>query len=318
MTDTPDCSIVIRAHNEEKHIDRLLQGITHQSVRPIEIILVNSGSTDKTLEIASHYPIKLVQINPADFTFGRSLNLGISQASGELVVFASAHVYPVYPDWLETLLRPFENPNVGLSYGKQRGNSQSKFAEHQIFKQWFPDKYNPIQSHPFCNNANAAIRKSLWETNPFDEMLTGLEDLDWANRIYQQGKLIQYVPDAEIIHVHDESPRGVMNRYLREGMAFKRIFPQEKFGLRDLFRLLSANIWHDFKEATNQNLLGKVWTEIIWFRFMQFWGTYQGYNQSGPLTLQLRQRFYYPNQQIIQTVDEPRKIAPIQYNKENH
>jgi len=317
MTELPICSIVIRAHNEEKHIDQLLQGITHQTVKPVEIILVDSGSTDRTVDIASQYPVKVVHIPPSEFTFGRSLNIGIAEASADLVVLASAHVFPVYPDWLETLLRPFDDPKVALTYGKQRGNSESKFAEHQIFKQWFPDTPHSIQAHPFCNNANAAIRKSLWLENPYDELLPGLEDLEWANRMFLQGKTIQYVPEAEIIHLHDESPRGVMNRYLREGMAFKRIFPLEKFGFGDFLRLSWVNIWHDFHEARNQVVLSQVWKEIIWFRIMQFWGTYQGYNQSGPLTMQLRQRFYYPNQPITEVETRARSVEPIQYNKKN-
>jgi glycosyltransferase involved in cell wall biosynthesis len=317
MSEPPVCSIVIRAHNEEKHIDQLLQGIGHQSVSPVEIILVDSGSTDRTIEIATKYPVRLVHISPSQFTFGRSLNIGIAEASADLVVLASAHVYPVYPDWLKTLLRPFADDRVALTYGKQRGNDQSKFAEHQIFKQWFPDLPHPMQSHPFCNNANAAIRKSLWEENPYDELLPGLEDLDWAKRVFLQGKMIQYVPEAEIIHQHDETPRGVMNRYLREGMAFKRIFPQEKFGFGDFLRLSWANIWHDFHDARDQGILSRVWKEIIWFRVMQFWGTYRGYNQSGPLTMQLRQRFYYPNQPIAGFEAQPRDVASIQYNKKN-
>ena len=66
-------SIVIRACNEEKHIAQLLEGIAHQSLKDVEIILVDSGSTDCTLEIASRYPIHVVQIQPQDFTFGYSL-----------------------------------------------------------------------------------------------------------------------------------------------------------------------------------------------------------------------------------------------------
>ena len=162
----PVCSMVIRAYNEEKHLGRLLAGLAQQSILPAEVILVDSGSSDRTVEIALAKNVKVVHIAPTDFTFGRSLNLGIQAAQSELVVFASAHVYPVYPDWLEKLLEPFQEPQVALTYGKQRGNQQSKFSEHQIFTQWFPETHQPIQSHPFCNNANAAIRKVTLGTDP--------------------------------------------------------------------------------------------------------------------------------------------------------
>ena len=74
----PVCSIVIRAYNEEKHIGRLLSGITHQTVADVQIILVDSGSTDSTVAIARTYPVEVVSIRPQEFTFGRSLNLGVA------------------------------------------------------------------------------------------------------------------------------------------------------------------------------------------------------------------------------------------------
>jgi rhamnosyltransferase len=309
------CSIVIRAYNEESHIDRLLQGINQQTFVQAEVVLVDSGSTDRTVEIAENAGVKVVHIEPTEFTFGRSLNLGISNTTNELVVLASAHVYPVYPDWLAKLLEPFQDDKVALTYGKQCGGTGSKFSEKQIFNQWFPNGARPIQDHPFCNNANAALRKSLWEEYPYDETLPGLEDLDWANRIMLRGKIIRYVPEAEIIHVHQETPGGVYHRYQREGMAFKRIFPQERFTLWDFVRLVFTTIHHDANEARRGSELNRVWSEIIWFRMMQFWGTYRGYHQSGPLTWQLKQRFYYPNQEMKQDGKKLRDITPIRYNE---
>jgi len=113
-------SIVIRARNEEKHIGRLLYGITQQSIKDTEIILVDSGSTDGTLAVASQFPVKIVHIHPKDFTFGRSLNRGIAATSGEIIVIISAHCFPVFPDWLQQLTDPLKDENYALSYGKQQ------------------------------------------------------------------------------------------------------------------------------------------------------------------------------------------------------
>ncbi|MCS7010196.1 MAG: glycosyltransferase, partial [Anaerolineales bacterium] len=201
-------SLVIRAYNEERHIGRLLEGVRRQTVRDVEIILVDSGSTDATPAIAAQYGAKILRIAPQEFTFGRSLNLGIAATTRDLVVIASAHVYPVYPDWLERLLEPFSDPNVALTYGKQRGDEHSKFSEHQIFARWFPEESHLNQPHPFCNNANAAIRRNLWKQHPYDETLTGLEDLAWAKWAQSQGYRIAYVAEAEVIHVHNETPRA--------------------------------------------------------------------------------------------------------------
>src|SRR5512142_2576112 len=109
------CSLVIRAYNEEKHLGRLFSGLQQQTLRSVQVILVDSGSTDSTVDIAQQAGAKIVPIRPEEFTFGRSLNHGIAGASEELVVIASAHVYPVYPDWLERLLERFQDPQVGLS-----------------------------------------------------------------------------------------------------------------------------------------------------------------------------------------------------------
>jgi glycosyltransferase involved in cell wall biosynthesis len=310
-----NCSIVIRAYNEAKHLPRLLEGISHQTVKEVEVILVDSGSTDDTISIAESFGSRIVRIPADEFTFGRSLNFGIQAAKHELVVIASAHVYPVYPDWLECLLHPFEDEKVALVYGKQRGTSTSKNSEKQIFQQWFPEEDNPRQPSPFCNNANAAIRRSLWEEHPYDETLTGLEDVAWAKWAQSQGMDIAYASKAEIIHAHNETPVGILNRYKREGMAFKQIFPESHFNVYDFVRLTSTNILSDLGHALRERGMLRNLSSIFWFRTVQFWGTYQGYRLSGPLTAHLRQTFYYPRGPNANNLSEPveREVQPIEY-----
>jgi rhamnosyltransferase len=308
-----NCSIVIRAYNEEKHLGRLLEGLHVQTVKDVEVVLVDSGSNDSTISIAQSFGIQIVHIPPNEFTFGRSLNLGIQAASREFVVIASAHVYPVYPDWLECLLGSFGDTKVALVYGKQRGGETTKFSEHRIFQQSFPDIDLPRQRGPYCNNANAAIRKSLWISHPYDEALTGLEDVEWAKWAQSQGWDVAYGAHAEVIHIHNETGSGVQNRYRREAMAFKRIFPESHFNVYDFVRLTLTNITSDLSSAARSHVrLGEL-ASVFSFRFNQFWGTYQGYRHSSSLTQDLRQRFYYP-----QTTEAPRSvdrdIQPIRYN----
>lgn len=294
-TNKPICSLVIRCFNEEQHIGRLLTGVMEQTVKDVEIIVVDSGSTDATLSIASKFPVKIVSIRPEDFSFGRSLNVGCAEASGELIVVASAHVYPVYKDWLKHLIVHFDNQEVVLVYGKQRGDETAKYTEHQIYKKWYPEESISPQKHPFCNNANAAIRRSLWERLPYDEELTGLEDLDWAKRVAELGKKIVYCTHAEVIHIHNETPKKIYNRYRREAIAFKRIFPYERFHFLYFLKLFIYNTVSDFYNAWRDRVLIKNIYWIPVFRFLQFWGTYQGFNQHGLVSQQLRDRFYYPN-----------------------
>lgn len=307
-------SLVIRAYNEEAHIGRLLEGVRRQTVNDIEVILVDSGSSDSTVAIATRYGVKVIHIPPDEFTFGRSLNHGIQAATGELVAIASAHVYPVYPDWLERLFVPFSDAKIALTYGKQRGALTTRFSEHLIFAHWYPEETNLNQASPFCNNANAAVRRSVWEKHPYDELLTGLEDLAWAKWALGAGYRLAYVSEAEVIHVHNETPDGVFHRYQREAMAFKQLYPEAHFNLYDFVRTASANIAIDLRHAYKAGVLWRNVSSIFWFRWMQFWGTYQGYRRSAEIDWQLRRTFYYPlsaNDDIVTARD----VEPIRYNE---
>ena len=311
----PACSIIIRAYNEGSHIGRLLDGIKHQTISNVQVIVVDSGSTDDTVRIARKYGAEVVHIKPEEFSFGRSLNYGIRHAKAAVVVIASAHVYPVYPDWLEKLIEPFKEKQVALTYGKQRGNNRSHFSENQIFSHWYPHENCKDQRNPFCNNANAAIRRTCWKQQPYNENLPALEDLAWAKWAFDKGYRIDYVADAEIIHVHQETSRGIFNRYKREAMAFKQIYPHENFRMSEVFRLFFTNVRSDLKEASRIKMRGKL-MQILDFRWNQFWGTYQGYRQSGPLTWQLKRSFYYPRMGESLPGENPvRDVDPIQYEK---
>lgn len=292
----PKISILIRCYNEEQHIGRLLSGITQQNIKDVEIIVVDSGSTDATLSIAARYPVKIVSIRPEEFSFGRAINFGCQFASSEFIVLASAHVYPVYRDWLENLIIPFSNNTIALTYGKQRGTDVSKYSEKQILAAWFPDDMSMmgLQEHPFCNNANAAIRRSVWDAFPYNEELTGLEDLDWAKRVILSGHRIVYVPNATVIHVHDEKWGQILNRYKREAIALKQIYPTERFNFLTFLRLLSSNIANDYCRALKDGVFINNIYSILLFRLMQFWGTYQGFRDKQLINRQIRERFYYP------------------------
>ena len=309
----PSCSVVIRAYNEAAQIGRLLEGLSRQTLRDLEVILVDSGSTDSTVELAKAAGAKVVHILPEEFTFGRSLNLGLAAATCELVVIASAHVYPVYPDWLERLLEPFSDLHVVLTYGKQRAPVSAHFPEQQVYQRWYPEYSDLHQAQPFCNNANAAVRLSAWKVYPYDETLTGLEDLAWAKWALGEGHGIAYVAEAEIVHTHHETRRGVYNRYRREGMAFKRIYPEAHFSLYDFARMTSANIASDLWHATKQKVILRSVLSIFWYRTVQFWGTYQGYRQSLAWNWNLRQTFYYPHGMEMPERPLPREVERIQY-----
>jgi glycosyltransferase involved in cell wall biosynthesis len=287
-------SVIIRSYNEADHIERLMLGLRAQALQPHEVILVDSGSTDATVEIARRYGAKVVSIDKAEFTFGRALNRGIATAEGDVCVFPSAHIYPVYDTWIQKLAAPFMDERVVLAYGRQVGGERNKFSEHRIFSRWFPAESALPQRGYFCNNANCAIRRSAWEKQPYDETLTGLEDLAWAKAAQAAGGWLAYVAEAEIVHVHDETWAQVRNRYRREALAMRVIDEHAKFGILDFAWLLPSNVVADFGAALRQGVFMRECVPIMLFRYNQMLGTYLGYNGRHEISAQLRQRFYYP------------------------
>lgn len=287
--------MVIRCFNEEEHIGRLLSGLTRQQRPPDQIVIVDSGSTDATLAIASRYPVDVEHIEPEQFSFGRSLNIGCRAATGDIIVIASAHVWPVYDSWLTELTAPFDDPQTALAYGRQLGNERTKYSEKRVMARWFPPASIPHQDHAFCNNANAAIRRSVWESQPYDEELTGLEDLDWAKKALEKGCRIAYVATAPVVHAHDESWSQLVNRYRREAIAHKRIYHEQGMSAFDAARLAIGNILSDYVHAARDGVFLGNLSAIPAFRAAQFWGTYRGFNHRGDASARLKRHFYYPH-----------------------
>jgi rhamnosyltransferase len=292
----PRASIVIRCHNEAEHIGKLLAELKRQTFTDHEIVVVDSGSDDGTLDIVSNEDLILEHIRKEDFSFGRSLNVGCRAASGEILVFISAHCYPEHEDWLANLVSGFEDDKVAVVYGKQRGIPESHFSERQIFRSWFPDVSVPRQEGPFSNNANAAIRRDLWEKHPYDETLTGLEDVAWAQEVMRDGWWVSYRADAGVVHVHHETSGQTRNRYRREAITFQKVFPGEHFNIWDFLRLSSRNVIADSRAAFGEGAgLASLWP-IVRFRLSQFAGTYQGFHMRRPPSSDLKKRFYYPEE----------------------
>ena len=115
----PAASIIIRTKNEGKYIGRCLQQVYRQRYTDFEVILVESGSTDGTLEIAERFPIRLVTIRPETFTYGYALNIGVAAARAPIVVSLSGHSIPYDNRWLGNLIRRFDDAKVAGAYSRQ-------------------------------------------------------------------------------------------------------------------------------------------------------------------------------------------------------
>jgi len=289
-------SIVIRTYNEAKHIGSLLGAIVKQdwSADRREIILVDSGSTDDTLQIARCFPVRILHIRKEDFSFGRSLNVGAEAATGDALVFVSGHCIPVSATWLADLLAPLGKNSVVYTYGGQLGNEDTRFSEARIFAQYFPARSRVPQEGYFCNNANSALLKSAWTANRFDEELTGLEDMHLAKRLVGFGHRVGYVANAAVFHLHSESWPQVRLRFEREAIALRDIMPELHLSFVDFVRYWLSAVWLDLREAAAGRALLDKAGEIVLYRFMQYWGAYRGNHQHRVLSKQRKEAYYYP------------------------
>lgn len=220
----PETSIVIRTFNEEKYLPALLEAISGQTYRDFETIVVDSGSVDRTRDIARRACDRLCTIDSAHFTFGYSLNHGIRESQGRYIAVVSAHARPVDGDWLGRLINPLRAGGAVMVYGRQLGGSSSNFAEVQDFRRTFGPRWEVLRPPRFfANNANSAIGRDFWERYPFHEALPGLEDVDWAKYWMARGFEVIYEPAAAVYHIHEESWSQVRHRYYREAVAWRRL-----------------------------------------------------------------------------------------------
>ena len=275
-------SIVVRALNEAEHLPALYSGLLRQRRQPDQVILVDSGSTDDTVRDLRAHGAKIVHIDPDEFSFGRALNLGCGHATGDVLVFVSAHVYPIDEHVARAHGRAVRRPDVGLVYGRQTGDDRSRFSELQLLRQWFPDVSDDDQATPFCNNANCAVRAAAWRELPYDETLTGLEDLDWAKRALRRGLAARLRGRARRSPTSTTNRSTTMrNRYRREAIAHRRIFHDQHINLFEAVGLFVLSIGRDYLAARSRRrcLVSQPRIDPR-FRAAQYLGTWEGFRAS--------------------------------------
>ena len=294
----PLVSIIIRTLNEEKYLEELLKTIDKQCLKQFthEVIIVDSGSTDKTLKIASEYGAIIVYIKKEDFSFGRSLNIGCKSANGDYFVFVSGHCIPSSKDWIENLLSPIRLGICGYTYGRQVGRDTTKFSEYQVFKKYYPNESIIPQEGFFCNNANAALAKDIWHKYKFDEELTGCEDKSLAKSYVNDGGKIGYVANAMVYHIHNESWIKIFRRYEREAIALQKIMPEIHISLIDLTKFIIVALLKDFRFALNNKVFLKEFYSILMYRFSQFIGSYKGNHFAKQVSRTMKQEYFFPQE----------------------
>lgn len=265
-------AVLIRTKNEAQYIETALQLVVEQTLTPLEVIVVDSGSTDETVTIVNQHPdIKLIEMSAHEFTFGRSLNIGFRATTADIVVSLSAHAFPCDRTWLEHLVKHFEHSTVAGVYGRQR-------PQHDA---WVPvereclDFYGPqgrVQRNPdnardhIFSNANSAVRRQIWESLPFDEALSGCEDQAWAWNVLKRGYTIIYEPEAAVYHSHNESIPNLYQRNYREALAKKMLY-QRNVGIMNALRT-----WYRSMVKDSQFIIkhSKDYRWLLWVPIYRF------------------------------------------------
>ncbi|MBW4578156.1 MAG: glycosyltransferase [Tildeniella nuda ZEHNDER 1965/U140] len=254
----PKISVLIRTKNEAKDIVKTLDLVMDQVLIPDEIIVVDSGSTDGTIALVEQYSaVKLITMRPEDFTFGRSLNIGFAATQADIVVALSAHAFPCDRNWLQHLIQPFADPHVAGVYGKQAPHADAYPPVERDYRSFYSDEpreqTNPNEPGDRAfSNANAAIRRQCWEKRPFDETLSGCEDVAWAWAILALGEKIIYAPEAAVYHSHNEPLRQVYKRTYRETLALQVLYGYD-MGLRDAWKSWQQSVLADWQFILQQH-----------------------------------------------------------------
>lgn len=225
--------VVIRTLDESELIGRCLETLAAQRGDfDLDVLVVDSGSTDGTVEIARSHGARIVELPPGEFDYSRSLNLGIEEVRGDLVVSLSAHAIPTDEGWLESVTAHFGRSDVAGVSTRQVPWPDAPWQEVKRIAQAFgeePRAYSRADSAGLLfSNAASAIRRCVWQEHPFT--LPAVEDLEWAQRVVAAGWSIVYEPGTAVYHSHRESPRAQARRMI----DINRVNDAERTHLRTL------------------------------------------------------------------------------------
>jgi glycosyltransferase involved in cell wall biosynthesis len=200
--------VIVRTRDSEAGLPRCLASLAAQTVQP-ELIVVDSGSTDRTLEIARAFDAKIREISSEAFSYGHALNVGAGAASAPVHFALSSHC--VAPrEWVERSLRHYERPEVAATSGQTSRPDRSALTEPMSLSR---ETLVPDPIWGFSNHASS-WRAEVWRELPFDETLIASEDLEWSDRVVASGRVIVFDP-ALVISTEHRKQQGVRALYER-------------------------------------------------------------------------------------------------------
>lgn len=226
-------SVLLLTRDEAENIAACLDAIYAQkNPKTFEVVVVDSGSTDGTTEIAARYPVRLEKIRPEQFHHARTRNLAAELANGEYLVYLAADAIPTSGEWLAALLGNFADAGVAAVYGRHMPKPNSTFEREDTLEAVYGTERlvkDPLRGQEMgyryfhFSTVNASIRKDVWKKTRFPEDLKCYEDVGIAKRILESGGKIVYEPGAAVFHSHNHSEVGLFQRYFDTGVIWRQL-----------------------------------------------------------------------------------------------
>jgi len=237
-------TIAILTYNGQDHLRRILEAIGRQTgvEGEVETLVIDSGSTDRTLEIVAAFPdVRLHRIPNSEFQHGRTRNLAAQLARGEFVVYLTHDAVPIGEHWLRDLLAPFAlSPDVVGVLGKQVPRPRCfpllKYEIRGVFAGLGPDGGVTLYRRPpgpidesavaglgFYSDVNSAARRSvLTGAIPYREVPYA-EDQLFGQDVIRSGLIKAYAPGGAVEHSNDLTLAEYGKRIFDETVGLRRI-----------------------------------------------------------------------------------------------
>jgi glycosyltransferase involved in cell wall biosynthesis len=207
-------SLYIPCYNAEKTIGECLEGVMRQSYPIDEILVVNDGSRDKSVEIAKNYPVKIIAHN-RNKGLAVSRNAAFKQAKNEFVATIDADCI-CDKEWLKRLMDVFISDDIAGAGGMLLERHASSLADLwrgiHMAQQWGHDL---LENPPFLYGSNSVFRKKAVEKAGFynEKCKTNYEDVELSERLYHHDFRLIYDPRARVEHLRKDTVSSVLSSY---------------------------------------------------------------------------------------------------------
>jgi rhamnosyltransferase len=222
--------ILIPTYEASQCIRNVLEAIARQTVRPDNVVIVDSSSTDTTVEITKSKNCKIIRIPRKEFDHGSTRNLGVAQTKSDYIVFLTQDAIPADEHTIEELIKPLQDPTIAVCYGRQLPRPSAGPLERFAREFNYPDKSQFKAKDDikklglktfFCSNSCAAYRRSIFEElGGFKEKAITNEDMHFAARAILADYSVYYSAEAKVYHSHAYSMGQTFKRYFNTGRFF--------------------------------------------------------------------------------------------------